>query len=306
MQPAVMAFKNLHFATISIILLLQLPFDETYLVEPLPRSTAKHVASMRYSRPRTCTAQQSFRPSKMPCRMQHMGAASSDGQGIEGHDGYTQFEAYYRSQGICNNEDDFRRFLAAMRTPAPITVRLNTDIQLWQQVMNTAEKFGPFSMSPLPWCTQVKDCKKICTGWRASTQATGHESSEEDGNVDGNDNAEEKDALGSFLEEQQNRGGLARQEFVSMLPPWILLGDSAESYDVLDLCASPGSKSTQMLNMMGRKALLVANEFDRRSKCTCVCIHVCFSLSVCMCVCVCVRARARARVCDFKACVFVI
>jgi NOL1/NOP2/sun family putative RNA methylase len=48
------------------------------------------------------------------------------------------------------------------------------------------------------------------------------------------------------------------QEIASMLPPLVLNPKKGES--VLDICASPGSKTTQMAAMMKNEGLLVANE----------------------------------------------
>ena len=48
------------------------------------------------------------------------------------------------------------------------------------------------------------------------------------------------------------------QEIASMLPPLVLNPQSDEI--VLDLCASPGSKTTQISAQMGNKGLLIANE----------------------------------------------
>ena len=48
------------------------------------------------------------------------------------------------------------------------------------------------------------------------------------------------------------------QEIASMLPPLVLKPKKGEM--VLDICASPGSKTTQMAAMMENKGLLIANE----------------------------------------------
>jgi hypothetical protein len=67
-----------------------------------------------------------------------------------------------------------------------------------------------------------------------------------------------------LLAEQQNRGALARQELVSMLPV-VALGAVDAEHRVLDLCASPGSKASQLLGLHPYlRGLVVANEFDRR------------------------------------------
>jgi 16S rRNA C967 or C1407 C5-methylase (RsmB/RsmF family) len=48
------------------------------------------------------------------------------------------------------------------------------------------------------------------------------------------------------------------QEIASMLPPLVL--NPKEEEKVLDLCASPGSKTTQIAARMKNEGLLVANE----------------------------------------------
>lgn len=174
-------------------------------------------------------------------------------------EGFARFEEYYRVQlwGGAEEEgrdEDMRAFFDAMRTTSPVTVRINTDLQLAGELMRVAQASNgleslKFSSSWRAHDKGVDHGSKIpgeCPGWRATGKLV--------------------DSVREFLVEQQNRGGLARQELVSMLPAHFLLGhDSADrGHDVLDMCASPGSKSTQLLNMMG-DGMLVANEFDRRS-----------------------------------------
>ncbi len=52
------------------------------------------------------------------------------------------------------------------------------------------------------------------------------------------------------------------QGLSSMLPPLIL--DVEGEHSVLDMCASPGSKTTQISAIMGNRGLLIANELNRR------------------------------------------
>ena len=54
--------------------------------------------------------------------------------------------------------------------------------------------------------------------------------------------------LHNFLVTEAELGNLSRQEAVSMIPP-LLLAPTSEHY-VLDLCAAPGSKTTQLLEMI--------------------------------------------------------
>jgi NOL1/NOP2/sun family putative RNA methylase len=52
------------------------------------------------------------------------------------------------------------------------------------------------------------------------------------------------------------------QGLSSMLPPLLL--DLAPGQKIIDLCASPGSKTTQIAALTGNRALIVANELKRR------------------------------------------
>jgi NOL1/NOP2/sun family putative RNA methylase len=61
---------------------------------------------------------------------------------------------------------------------------------------------------------------------------------------------------GKLLENLQ--GFIHIQEELSMVPPLVLDPKPGES--VLDLCASPGSKTTQISQMMENKGLVIANE----------------------------------------------
>jgi NOL1/NOP2/sun family putative RNA methylase len=61
---------------------------------------------------------------------------------------------------------------------------------------------------------------------------------------------------GKLLENLQ--GFIHIQEELSMVPPLVLGPEPGES--VLDLCASPGSKTTQISQMMENRGLVIANE----------------------------------------------
>jgi NOL1/NOP2/sun family putative RNA methylase len=62
--------------------------------------------------------------------------------------------------------------------------------------------------------------------------------------------------LGNTMEHQL--GYFYIQEAASMIPPIVL--DPKEGELVLDMCASPGSKTTQMAQMMNNKGLILAND----------------------------------------------
>ena len=71
---------------------------------------------------------------------------------------------------------------------------------------------------------------------------------------------EEKFTIGNHL--THNLGLIYVQEIASMIPAIVL--DPKPGEVVLDLCAAPGSKTTQIAQMMENKGLLVANELNRK------------------------------------------
>lgn len=65
-----------------------------------------------------------------------------------------------------------------------------------------------------------------------------------------------------WLKLHTSLGHCHRQEFVSMVPPFFL--DVHGSMSVLDTCASPGSKTAQIIEMLSGDGYIVANDNDPR------------------------------------------
>jgi len=107
------------------------------------------------------------------------------------------------------------------------SIRINTIMSSVKEVKASIEGKG-WQLTPIPWCKEGF--------WIA--------------------NPERRD-VGNLLE--HHVGKIYVQEAASMIPPLVLspkLGDI-----VLDMCAAPGSKTTQMAMMMENKGLVIANDY---------------------------------------------
>lgn len=64
----------------------------------------------------------------------------------------------------------------------------------------------------------------------------------------------------SFLQKANDSGLITRQELVSMIPPLILQPERNDK--IIDMCAAPGSKTAQLIELMFGTGLVVANDVD--------------------------------------------
>ncbi|OAG30102.1 tRNA (cytosine34-C5)-methyltransferase [Nematocida displodere] len=73
---------------------------------------------------------------------------------------------------------------------------------------------------------------------------------------------EELQKTHTFLKLHSSTSSITRQEGVSMIPVTAL--DLTENSVVLDMCASPGSKSSQVLEVLGKDGVLICNDVNNR------------------------------------------
>ena len=146
------------------------------------------------------------------------------------------FESFYRAQRLVP-PDEWPAFLEALETPLPLDLRVSREAQMADRAWSELQDRLPPGSRPrsLSW-------------------------------VPGGRSFQLPNAAGSyqkFLHAQQKRGALQRQECASMVPALLLA--PKPHHAVLDLCAAPGSKSCQLLEMMGDDregggGFLVAND----------------------------------------------
>jgi len=122
---------------------------------------------------------------------------------------------------------DFEQFKTCSLTYLRRSIRVNTLMASVKEVKKTIEAKG-WKLEQIPWCKE---------GFWIS-------------------HPERRD-VGNLWE--HHLGQVYVQEAASMIPPIVL--DPQPGEIVLDLCAAPGSKTTQMGAMMQNKGLIVANDY---------------------------------------------
>lgn len=164
------------------------------------------------------------------------------------------FTRYYRDlQHICQpstlKEGDteataFEAFLQDMRTPLPTTLWINDTDALAPQISAFFSSFVESGVvAPIPWYPLPG------MAWRINADKTALRK----------DPSPQMQELRQFLIRQTAMGTISRQEEVSMIPTFLL--DIKATDTCLDMCASPGSKTAQMLVALGRqKAVPLASD----------------------------------------------
>ena len=152
-----------------------------------------------------------------------------------------KFEAYYREQGVCRSEEDFRAMMARFREPLPLTFRVNASGRLVGATMRRLEG------EVLPALSRERGMKPPkAVAWYPNRMSW---------QIDVSQSASLKQSeseavlrLHSFLKSAGETGALTRQELVSMIPPLFL--EVKPKHRVMDMCAAPGSKTSQLLEML--------------------------------------------------------
>lgn len=177
-------------------------------------------------------------------------------------------EKYYKAQNIVP-ESEWDAFMQALRQPLPSTFRLAGNRETKHDLNNAIRndflpqlESGTFNGEPLPVPRSIPWYPEGLA-WHLDIPRKELRKSPE------------YKRFHSFLVYETEIGNISRQEAVSMLPPLFL--DVHPHHRVIDLCAAPGSKTSQLLEAMDPPTgILVANDSDfKRSQ---LLVHTCSRL----------------------------
>nr|XP_010939686.1 tRNA (cytosine(34)-C(5))-methyltransferase isoform X1 [Elaeis guineensis] len=171
------------------------------------------------------------------------------------------FEEYYKEQGIVP-EDEWEEFLSLLRKPLPAAFRINASGQFFPDILSQLENDFMKSLEaevndeheieairPLPWYPGN-------LAWHLNFSRM---------QIRKNQALER---FHEFLKQENEVGNITRQEAVSMVPPLFL--DVLPNHHILDMCAAPGSKTFQLLEIIHQSTqpgllpdgLVIANDVD--------------------------------------------
>lgn len=171
------------------------------------------------------------------------------------------FEDYYKEQGIVAPEE-WDAFIESLRRPLPAAFRINSSSQFCMDIRSQLEDdFGKSLQSefidedeaealrPLPWYPEN-------FAWHSNFSRKQLRKTQT------------LERFHEFLKLAHEIGNITRQEAVSMVPPLFL--DAHSDHSVLDMCAAPGSKTFQLLEIIHRSnesgslpsGMVVANDVD--------------------------------------------
>lgn len=171
------------------------------------------------------------------------------------------FNEYYKEQGIVTAEE-WDTFIEVLRKPLPAAFRINSSGQFCEEIRaqlqndfmkslqaEVTEGDEAEAIRPLPWYPEN-------LAWHSNFSRMQLRKNQA------------LERFHEFLKLENEIGNITRQEAVSMVPPLFL--DVHPNHYVLDMCAAPGSKTFQLLEIIHQSSkpgglpdgLVVANDLD--------------------------------------------
>ncbi|XP_076810972.1 RNA cytosine C(5)-methyltransferase NSUN2-like [Clavelina lepadiformis] len=173
-----------------------------------------------------------------------------------------KYEHYYKEQQ-CFDVSEFSEFITAMKQPLPAVFRITGYKKHAKQLLKNMKmnhfvdianlKINNEIIKPpasLPWYPEE-------LAWKTNLNRTQIRK------------APQLEKFHAFLIAETESGHITRQEAVSMIPPLLL--DVQPHHKVLDMCAAPGSKTAQIIELLHQDdtkpipdGLCIANDKDNR------------------------------------------
>ncbi|KAE8748043.1 hypothetical protein FOCC_FOCC005238 [Frankliniella occidentalis] len=173
------------------------------------------------------------------------------------------FSTYYKKQNVCP-ENEWEQMMATLKETLPTSFRITGSKMEASAMLDVIE--GQFFKELLPTGvdtgTDIKPPKQL--PWYPDRLAWQLDISRKDIR-----RSEEYYRLHNFLIAETSTGNISRQEAVSMIPPLVL--DVKPHHKVLDMCAAPGSKTAQLIEMLHAdqqpgdpppEGFVIANDMD--------------------------------------------
>eukprot|EP00917_Polyrhabdina_sp_WS-2016_P006579 GHVP01014670.1.p1 GENE.GHVP01014670.1~~GHVP01014670.1.p1 ORF type:complete len:737 (+),score=143.09 GHVP01014670.1:3871-6081(+) len=134
---------------------------------------------------------------------------------------------YSETNPVCSSPEDFEEMIKSLSTELPTSVRVNKSTGIFSSVIRKLTNMPPFPKS-LPWGEGVFI-------WADADRLAIRKN-------------EDYKSLRQYLIKEDIRGGVSRQEIASMIPPMYL--PVQKNSRVVDLCAAPASKTSQLLEAL--------------------------------------------------------
>ncbi|KAJ0096750.1 hypothetical protein Patl1_28232 [Pistacia atlantica] len=171
------------------------------------------------------------------------------------------FDEYYKAQGIVAAEE-WERFVEVLRKALPAAFRINSSSQFCSDIRSqlendfmeslqaeVSEEGEAGAIRPLPWYPDNLAWQSNFSRMQLRKNRT-------------------LERFHEFLKLENEIGNITRQEAVSMVPPLFL--DVQPDHFILDMCAAPGSKTFQLLEIIHQSTkpgslpdgMVVANDLD--------------------------------------------
>ncbi|KAM7372899.1 hypothetical protein PAMP_007792 [Pampus punctatissimus] len=172
------------------------------------------------------------------------------------------FEHYYKEQGLVP-DGEFEQFMDAMREPLPATIRITGYKSHAKEILHCLKEKYFKDIQELDIDGQKIEAPQPLS-WYPDEQAWHTNMSRK---IIRKSPLLEK--FHQFLVSETESGNISRQEAVSMIPPLLLNIES--HHKILDMCAAPGSKTAQLIEMLHAdmevpfpEGFVIANDVDNK------------------------------------------